>query len=142
MLPNSNSTQPQSRLVRLLIVDDKHHVREELSRLLQITGEVEVVGEAADGEEAIRQAEALLPDVVLMDLEMPMLDGWEATRQIKVRQLAARVVALSIHSDSESVQRAQDSGVDAFVPKGIEFDHLLRTIIAQGKMDDDKEEDR
>lgn len=142
MLINSNPAHPQSRLVRLLIVDDKRHVREELSRLLQITGEVEVVGEAVDGEEAIRQAEALHPDVVLMDLEMPVLNGWEATRQIKVRQFAARVVALSIHVDQESTQRAIQAGADAVLPKGAEFESLLNAILANEETGNEMEMDQ
>jgi NarL family two-component system response regulator LiaR len=141
MLSNSLNRSPTPRSLRLLIVDDKPHVREELSRLLQITGDVEIVGEAADGEEAIRQAEAIHPDVVLMDLEMPLLDGWEATRQIKVRQLAARVVALSIHVDQESTQRALQAGADAVLPKGVEFGSLLNAILAGGDSRSEKEVD-
>ena len=68
---NSKPAPNQSHIVRLLIVDDKRHAREGLSRLLRITGEAEVVGGAADGQEAIRQAETLRPDVVLIDLEIP-----------------------------------------------------------------------
>jgi DNA-binding NarL/FixJ family response regulator len=141
MLINSNLTHPQSRLVRLLIVDDKRYVREDLTRLLQITGEVEVVGEAADGQKAIQQAEALKPDVVLMDLEMPVLDGWEALRQIKQRKLATRVVALSIHVDQESTGRALQAGADVVLPKGVKFETLLEAILSQSNLQDEKEDD-
>jgi DNA-binding NarL/FixJ family response regulator len=141
MLFNSPNPPPNPYPLRLLIVDDKRHVRQELGRLLQITGEVEVVGEAADGEEAIQQAEALHPDVVLMDLEMPVLDGWEAIRQIKERQLAPRVVVLSIHVDQESAQRAIQAGADAIVPKGVDFGTLLDAILAHPGIEAEKEND-
>jgi DNA-binding NarL/FixJ family response regulator len=129
----------QSPLVRLLIVDDVPQIREELRRLLELTDQVQVVGEAGDGREAIRQAETLRPDVVLMDLEMPLVDGWEATREIKSRQLAERVVVLTMHTDQESTQRAFQAGADAIVPKGAEFNDLLQTITHQPTEDNEKE---
>lgn len=141
MLSNSINPPPNPHLLRLLIVDDKRHVREELSRLLQITGEVEVVGEAANGQEAIHQAEVLRPDVVLMDLEMPILDGWEALREIKQHHLAPRVVVLSIHTEVENTQRALQEGADAFVPKGASFNVLLSAILAQRDTQEEKEKD-
>jgi DNA-binding NarL/FixJ family response regulator len=137
----SNPVHHQPHLVRLLIVDDMPQVREELLRLLELTDLVQVVGEAANGQEAIDQAEVLRPDVVLIDLEMPVLDGWEALRQIKQRQLAKRVVVLSIHVDTESKQRAKHAGADAFVPKGTGIKALLSAIVAHGDMKGEEEKD-
>jgi DNA-binding NarL/FixJ family response regulator len=111
-----------------LIVDDMPHVREELRRLLQLSDVVEVVGEAANGQEAIHQAKALRPDVVLIDLKMPVLDGWEATSQIKQRCLAERIVVLSIHGDDESKQRALQAGADIFIHKGTDLNTLINAI--------------
>jgi DNA-binding NarL/FixJ family response regulator len=89
--------------------------------------DVAVVGEAIDGWDAIRQAKALLPDLVLMDLEMPGLDGFEATRQIKALHLARRVIVLTIHGDEISQQKALEAGADVFIVKGAD----LRTILDQ-----------
>jgi DNA-binding NarL/FixJ family response regulator len=138
----SNPAYRQSHFFRLLIVDDMPQVREELRRLLELTDRVQVVGEAGNGKEAIRQAETLHPDVVLMDLEMPLVDGWEATREIKSRQLAERVVVLTMHVDPESTQRALQAGADAIVPKGTEFNNLLKAITHQTTGNKDKEWDR
>jgi len=117
------------RCVRVLIADDMPQVRQELREALQLTGELEVVGEAANGLEAISQAEALRPDAVVMDLEMPVMDGFEATRQIKERGLAERVVVLSIHADSENLQRARQAGADVVIDKASRFTTLMSAII-------------
>jgi len=117
------------RCVRVLIADDMPQVRQELREALQLTGELEVVGEAANGLEAISQAEALRPDAVVMDLEMPVMDGFEATRQIKERGLAERVVVLSIHADSDNVQRARQAGVDVFIDKASRYKTLMSAIV-------------
>ena len=116
--------------IRVLIVDDMPQVRQELREVLQLTSELEVVGEAANGLEAIAQAEALRPDVVVMDLEMPDMDGFEATRQIKARGLAEKVVVLSIHAHSDNVQRARQAGVDVFIDKASRYKTLMSAIVA------------
>jgi DNA-binding NarL/FixJ family response regulator len=121
--------KPNTPLVRVLIVDDMPQVRQDLRLLLQLTGELEVVGEAADGQEAIRLAELLRPDVVIMDVEMPILDGLRATRQIKERNLAQRVVILSVHSEPEDAFRAIQAGADAFIQKGAPYSTLIQSIL-------------
>jgi DNA-binding NarL/FixJ family response regulator len=83
---------------RVLIVDDNAQVRRELHTMLALAGEIDVVGEAADGQEALRQVKALQLDVVVMDMEMPVMDGYEATRQIKAISPDCRVVALTVHA--------------------------------------------
>jgi len=117
------------RCVRVLIADDMPQVRQELREALQLTGELEVVGEAANGREAISQAEALRPDVVVMDLEMPVMDGFEATRQIKERGLAGNVVVLSVHADSDNLERARQAGADVFIDKASRFTTLMSAIV-------------
>jgi DNA-binding NarL/FixJ family response regulator len=114
--------------VRVLIVDDVLQVRQELRGLLSLAGELEVVGEAANGLEAISQAEALRPDVVVMDLEMPVLDGYEATRRIKAVCPACRVVALTIHAGEAERQKALQAGMADVVVKGAPLEVLLRAI--------------
>lgn len=115
--------------LRLLIVDDVTPVRQELNSLLSLFSEVEIVGEAANGLEAIEQAEALQPQVVLMDLEMPVLDGYRATQQIKAQNPACRVVALTVHGYEEARQRALSAGVDAFIVKGAPVESLVEAIL-------------
>lgn len=113
---------------RILIVDDKPEVRRELCTLLPLAGDLEVVGEAADGLEAIRLAETLQPDVILLDLQMPVLDGYEAARQIKSRWPSCRIVALTVHDDPAARQKAGQAGVDAFLVKGTPVATLVAAI--------------
>ena len=113
---------------RLLIVDDVPQVRRELRTLLSLAGEVEVVGEAANGLEAIRLAEALQPEVILMDLEMPVLNGFEATHKIKESRPQCRVIALTVHSYESARKEAARAGVDAFVVKGAPVETIIRLL--------------
>ena len=114
--------------IRVLIVDDMPQVRRDLRTVLTLAGPVDVVGEAANGAEALARAEALQPDVVLMDLEMPVMDGREATRQIKARWPACRVIALTVHDGEGDRQTAIRAGVDAFIVKGAPVAALLQAI--------------
>lgn len=114
--------------LQVLIVDDSAQVRQELRTLLPLAGDIEVVGEAVDGQEAIRLAQVLQPEVVLMDLEMPVLDGYEAARQIKSRWPACRVVALTVHGYEAARQKAVQSGVDVFLVKGVSVETLVQAI--------------
>ena len=114
---------------RLLIVDDVFQVRAELRTLLALAGDIEIVGEAANGLEAVRQAVTLKPDVVLMDLEMPLMNGYQATRQIKQQLPACRVIALTIQDYAEALEQAVQSGVDAFIVKGAPLASLVQEIL-------------
>ncbi len=116
--------------IRVLIVDDIARVRHELRTLLDLSGRIQVIGEAADGAEAVRLAAQLRPDVVLMDLEMPVLDGYAAARHIKADHPCCRVIALSIHEEARAREQAQEAGMDAFVPKGGALKDLLDAILA------------
>jgi DNA-binding NarL/FixJ family response regulator len=117
---------------RILIVDDNPQVRQELRTLLPLAGDLEVVGEAADGEEAVRLAEALQPHVILLDLQMPVLDGYAAARRIKGRWPACRVVALTVHDDEATRQKAGRAGVDVFLVKGTRLGTLVDAISGGG----------
>jgi DNA-binding NarL/FixJ family response regulator len=128
MIPMTDASDSKNPIIRVLIVDDMPQVRQELRILLQLTKGLDVVGEAGNGKEAIRQAELLNPDVVIMDLEMPILDGMQATRLIKERQLAKRVVILSVHSKPEDVSRAKLAGADAFIEKGSSYTTLIESL--------------
>ncbi len=127
------TTQPlpatsSAPLLRLLIVDDVSEVRRDLRLLLTLCGKVDVVGEAANGQEALVLAEALHPEVVLLDLEMPVMDGYEAARQLKARCPASRLVAFSVHSYAAARQKAARAGVDEFIEKGASLDEILQKI--------------
>jgi DNA-binding NarL/FixJ family response regulator len=116
---------------RVLIADDNPQVRQELAILLPLAGDIEIVGEAVDGREAICLAQALQPEVVLMDLEMPALDGYEATRQIKAGSPSCRVVALTVHGYEAAQQKAMQAGVDLFLVKGAAVESLVQAISAR-----------
>jgi DNA-binding NarL/FixJ family response regulator len=128
-MPDSISTSsPNHPLLRVIIADDMPQVRQDLHLLLQLTGQVEVIGEAASGQEAIQQAEALHPDVMVIDLKMPAMDGCQVTRAIKALGLASRVVILSIHANPEDIERALKAGADAYIQKGADLSILVRAI--------------
>ena len=116
--------------IRVLIVDDVERVRQDLRTYLTLAGEIEIVGEARDGSEAVRLVQAFCPQVVLMDLEMPIMDGLEATRQIKVLQPACRVVALTIHAGEAERQQALQAGMTDVILKGAPLEMLLAAIRA------------
>jgi DNA-binding NarL/FixJ family response regulator len=92
--------------IRVLIVDDVERVRQDLRTFLSLAGNIEIVGEASNGLEAIRLAEILHPQVILMDLEMPVMNGYEAAHQINVLQPSCRIIALSIHEGGAEHQEA------------------------------------
>ena len=121
--------------IRVFIVDDVTEVRRDLCMLLTLAGGVdqespiEIVGEAADGLDAIRQIEALEPEVVLMDLEMPVMGGYEAARQIKQRCHACRVIALTVHDYEAARERAFQAGIDDFIVKGAPLEVLMQAIL-------------
>jgi DNA-binding NarL/FixJ family response regulator len=112
---------------RVLIADDRPHSRRGLRAVLGLRSEIVIVGEATDGEEAVRLAEALRPDVVLMDAKMPRLDGVEATRFIKERWPEIRLVLLTVHAGYRA--EALAAGADAFLIKGCSREELLGAII-------------
>lgn len=114
---------------RLLIVDDAEEARCDLRTALTLTGEIEIIGEAANGAEAIRLTEALRPDVVLMDLEMPLMDGIEATRRIKADKPACRVVILTVHDSEVQRKQAEEAGAGRFMIKGVTIIGLVKAII-------------
>jgi DNA-binding NarL/FixJ family response regulator len=121
--------------IRVLIADDVLQVRQGLATMLKLAAKnykprTEVVGEAQNGSEVIQQSQALHPDVVLMGLEMPVVDGYEATRWIKANLPATRVIILSIHAGLEEQQRARLAGADGFVTKGSSYKFLLYAILS------------
>ena len=115
--------------IRVLIVDDQAATRQGLRALLTLSVGVEVVGEAADGRDAVRLVAECHPDVVLMDVQMPDMDGLEATRRIKGRWPEVRIVALTMYAKYRVPALA--AGADAFLLKGCSTRVLQEAILAQ-----------
>jgi CheY-like chemotaxis protein len=114
--------------VRVLIVDDSTLTRNAIRLLLECRREVEIVGFAADGEEAVAQAEALHPDLVLMDIQMPKLDGLRATRMVRSQFPGIRVIIVTVNHGVEVYQTCMDSGADSLVVKDRLYQDLLAEI--------------
>jgi DNA-binding NarL/FixJ family response regulator len=121
--------------IRLLLVDDHELMRQGLRSILDREQDVEVVGEAASGREAVELARTLSPDVVVMDVAMKDLNGIEATRQIRAECRGVKVIALSSHPDSRYVSAILDAGACGYLLKANAYDDLRRALEAasQGK---------
>jgi DNA-binding NarL/FixJ family response regulator len=120
--------------IRVLLADDQRVVREGLAMLLGLLPGIEVVGTAADGDEAVRMAVARAPDVVLMDLRMPRVDGIEATRRLALERPATRVIALTTYADEPTVLSALRAGARGYLTKDAGAEEISRAIetVARG----------
>ncbi|HEY1376095.1 MAG TPA: response regulator transcription factor [Gemmataceae bacterium] len=116
--------------ITVLLADDHAVVREGLRAILGAERDVKLVGEAADGQEALRQAERLKPDVLVLDLLLPGLNGFEVTRQMRRRSPRTRVVVLSIHADPAYVAEAVRAGATGYVAKDAQAVELLAAVRA------------
>ncbi|MFI9455522.1 response regulator [Amycolatopsis sp. NPDC052450] len=116
--------------VRVLIVDDQALFREALATLLEVQPGIEVVGEAADGEQAVRLCAELRPDVALMDLRMPVLDGIAATARLRAEQPGVRVLALTTFDDDEDVFAALRAGAVGYLLKDVSSTRLVEALVA------------
>ncbi|MBC7869507.1 MAG: response regulator transcription factor [Chitinophagaceae bacterium] len=116
--------------IRVVLVDDHDVVREGLRGYLRVNEDIEVVGDASDGQEAIEVCRTLKPDVVLMDLRMPGMDGVEATRQIRALDLAIQVVILTSFDDDDSIQNALQAGAIGYLLKNSNVHQVIAGIWA------------
>ncbi len=117
-------------MTRLLVVDDHPAFRRGLEVMLDGTDDIEIVGQADTGERALEQAASLDPDVILMDLRMPGLDGIEVTRRLTRSGTSAAVVVLTMFQDDDSVFAAMRAGARGYVLKGADQDEIVRAIRA------------
>ncbi len=115
-------------MIRVLIVDDHQLVRQGLSALLMKAADIEIVGEARDGLEALDVAQQLGPDVILMDIEMPRLSGLRATEQLTAQRNPARVLILSMRDDEKDVRAAVESGAIGYLVKNSSREELIDAI--------------
>lgn len=121
--------------IRILLVDDHAMIRTLLTRHLRMYEDFVVVGEAEDGQQAIVKTEALLPDVILMDVTMPGIDGIEATRLIHERLPQIKILILTLHSSSENCRRAIQSGASGYLLKDTVDEEIvvaIRSVIKGG----------
>ena len=118
----------KSAPIKVLLVDDHNVVRSGLGAVLSVSEDLELVGEAGDGEEAIRLCERLKPDVVLMDLLMPKMDGVAATKAIKERWPQIQVIALTSFKEKEYVEGALKAGAVGYLLKNVSADELVNSI--------------
>jgi DNA-binding NarL/FixJ family response regulator len=121
--------------IRMLLVDDHILFREGLAGIIALQPDMEVIGEASDGLEAIVKAEELKPDLVLMDIKMPGVDGLEATRQVKLKLPDTRVVMLTVRDDDEQLFEAIKNGAQGYLLKNIRSRELLEML--RGAMQDE-----
>jgi DNA-binding NarL/FixJ family response regulator len=124
----------RQEIIQVLIVDDIPQVRQGLATMLELATKktlpkIKVIGEAQNGNEAIQQAQALHPDVILMDLEMPVVNGFQATQSIKAKDPSVFIIILTIHDDLATRQQATIAGADAFTAKSVPLDELVRSIL-------------
>ncbi|NNF54357.1 MAG: response regulator transcription factor [Acidimicrobiales bacterium] len=115
-------------MIRILLADDHALLRDGLRRSFEAAGD-DVVGEASTGEEAVSLAKALQPDVVLMDLSMPVMDGIEATAQIREQVPKCRVAVLTMHDDIDKTRDAIAAGASAYLSKGTSFVDVRDTVL-------------
>lgn len=119
-----------SDTARILVVDDQTVVREGLVLLLELLPGIEVAGACGDGEQAVAMVAELRPDVVLMDLRMPRMDGVEATRRIREAHPDVGIVVLTTYADDESIFAALRAGARGYLTKDADADEIARAVTA------------
>jgi two-component system response regulator NreC len=121
--------------IKVLIADDHQLFREGLMNLISSAPDIEVIGEAKDGKEATEKVKTLNPDVVIIDIGMPRMNGIEATRIIKKQQQGIKIIAVSMHSDRQFVKGILEAGADGYLLKNCTYRQLIDAIksVVEGK---------
>lgn len=128
-----NSVQKQQDKIDIIIADDHPLLRQALKNVLEKQADFKIIAEAADGEEAVRLATELVPDVIIMDITMPKLNGLEATRQIKEKCPNIAILVLTVHTDSEHILGILEAGASGYLTKSVfgeEVIHAIRGVVA------------
>jgi DNA-binding NarL/FixJ family response regulator len=120
------------RKTRVLLADDHSILREALVNLLREEPDMEVVGQAGDGETAVALAELVHPDVIIMDITMPGMNGIEATRELSSRLAGIKIIGFSMHEDPEVAQSMRSAGACAILKKGDSGETLIRLVRQHG----------
>ena len=133
---NSTASLGDSNKTRILLADDHPLLRQSIRSVLEQEGDLVIVGEACDGEEAIRLADELRPDVILMDIAMPKLDGLEATRRIKASHPDIAVLVLTIHSDDQHIIGILEAGAAGYLTKSVFGEEVVQAVrgVVAGEM--------
>jgi len=124
----SNQDKPDK--IRIMLADDHPLLRQALRDVLEKERDFEVIAEANDGEEAVKLASELIPDVVIMDISMPNLNGLEATRQIKAICSTIAILVLTVHSDKEHILSILQAGAGGYLTKSVYGDEVIHTVRA------------
>ena len=114
--------------IKLVIADDHALLRQGIKNVLSLEPDLDVIGEAADGEEAISKLESLKPDILLLDVNMPHMNGLEVTKRLKAAKSAVKIIILTIHDDESYVIEVIKSGADGYLLKDIEPGMLVKAI--------------
>ena len=122
--------QHQPKKIRIIISDDHPLLRQALRNVLEKQGDFEVIAEASDGVEAIKLATKLIPDVMIMDISMPKLNGLEATKRIKVECPAIAILVLTVHSDNEHIISILQAGAAGYLTKSVYGDEVINAVRA------------
>ena len=118
------------RKIKIMIADDHTIIRQGMRKLFEAYPELQIVGESQDGEEAVELVKQLLPDLIIMDISMPGLNGLEATRQIKKRFPETKILILTMHAEKEYIFKILQSGASGYLLKGSAIDELVTAIHA------------
>ncbi len=129
-IPEKVIDKLEPRKIRIVITDDHPLLRQALRNVLEKQNDFDVIAEAGDGEEAIKLTTELLPDVVIMDVSMPKLNGIEATRRIKSECPSIAILALSVHSDNEHIARILQAGAAGYLTKSVYGEEVINAIRA------------
>jgi DNA-binding NarL/FixJ family response regulator len=129
------SSRREGRPVRILVVDDHETVRRGVCSILESRKHIEVCGEASNGQDAIEKAAELKPDLIILDVSMPTVDGFAAARQIRTFLPEVPILMLSMHDGHRVIEEAQQAGAQGFVSKNAAGQVLLRAVeaVSQGQ---------
>ena len=114
--------------IKIMITDDHSMIREGLKNLLELEGDIEVIAEAEDGEDCLNKLLTVKPDVLLLDINMPKLNGLEVLKKLKERKSKVKVLVLTVHNETEYLMKAVEIGINGYVLKDSESSELKKAI--------------